>query len=250
MIVVSYGMGTNSTAVFVGMHERGIKPDLILAANTGGEFPHIYDYLAQINTWLLSVGFPLVTMVQVTGELLEANCLRRKALPAIAYGFKSCSQRWKIEPQQKFLNNYAPAQEVLKRKEKIVRAIGYDYGEQRRARPPADDEIKKYENWFPLIDWKWDREDCIAAIERAGLPQPGKSSCFFCPNMDDSEVRQMNEQYPELALRAIEMERNADLDVLVGLGRDWSWESLLKNGELFEFPKRKKDMPCGCYDGD
>ena len=37
MLVVSFGGGTNSTAMLVGMSERGIIPDAILFADTGGE---------------------------------------------------------------------------------------------------------------------------------------------------------------------------------------------------------------------
>ena len=36
-VIVAYGAGTNSTALLVGMHERGERPDLILFAETGGE---------------------------------------------------------------------------------------------------------------------------------------------------------------------------------------------------------------------
>lgn len=35
-IVVSYGGGTNSTAMLIAMVLKGIKPDLILFADTGG----------------------------------------------------------------------------------------------------------------------------------------------------------------------------------------------------------------------
>ena len=33
------------------------------------------------------------------------------------------------------------------------------------------------------MEWGWDRDRCIRAIQEAGLPLPGKSSCFFCPSM-------------------------------------------------------------------
>ena len=38
-IIVSYGGGTNSTAMLIAMVLKGIKPDLILFADTGGELP-------------------------------------------------------------------------------------------------------------------------------------------------------------------------------------------------------------------
>jgi hypothetical protein len=42
-------------------------------------------------------------------ETLEQECHRRNNLPSIAYGFKSCSQKHKIAPQDKFLNHWTPA---------------------------------------------------------------------------------------------------------------------------------------------
>ena len=43
-VVVAYGMGVDSTAMLIGLHQRGIRPDLILFADTGGEKPDTYLY--------------------------------------------------------------------------------------------------------------------------------------------------------------------------------------------------------------
>ena len=44
-LVVSYGCGVDSTAVLVGMWMKGIRPDLVMFANTGGEVDGTYEYL-------------------------------------------------------------------------------------------------------------------------------------------------------------------------------------------------------------
>lgn len=49
MIVVNFGGGTNSTALLVGMHERGIRPDVIVFSDTGSEVPHTYAHLAAMH---------------------------------------------------------------------------------------------------------------------------------------------------------------------------------------------------------
>lgn len=77
--------------------------------------------------------------------------------------------------------SYVP--QGLGQREKVVKFIGYDAGEHYRSdkvllRDLAD---PKYSKWYPLMEWGWDREACIRAIEAAGLPQPGKSSCFSAP---------------------------------------------------------------------
>jgi hypothetical protein len=252
MIVVSYGAGTNSTALLVGMKENNETPDLILFADTGGERPSTYKYIELMQIWLKSIGFPEITVVKKVdknGDILtlEQNCINKKMIPSVAYGYKTCSQKYKIAPQDKFMNNYYPAKEVWKRGDKITKLIGFDAGEPQRAL--IDYSCKKYGYRHPLIEWNWGREECKEAILRAGLPQAGKSACFFCPNSNPSEIKELNAIHPELMERCIKMEQNAELTTIKGLGRGhFSWENLVKTNDMFEYPS--VDQPCGCYDGE
>ena len=252
MIVVSNGLGTNSTALLVGLKERGIRPDLILFADTGGERPHTYNHLKIMQQWLKRVGFPEITVVKKVDKngdvlTLEDDCLNKNMLPSVAYGFKTCSQKYKIAPQDKFMNNYSPAKDFWKSGGVITKLIGFDADEPQRAE--KDYSCNKYNCQHPLIEWNWGRDECKAAIERAGLPQAGKSSCFFCPNSKPSEIKELNAVYPELMYRCIKMERNAELTTIKGLGRgNFSWENLVKTDDMFPYPDA--EMPCGCYDGD
>lgn len=96
-------------------------------------------------------------------------------------------------------------------------------------------------------------------IERAGLPKPGKSSCFFCPSMKKKEIQALWENYPDLFQRAIALEHgSAARNVNVkGLGRDWSWESYYNEfmeNKAFEdaqitFDELFPDSPGGCLCG-
>lgn len=45
MIVVNFGGGTNSTGLLVGAVERGLRPDIVVFADTGSEMPHTYAHL-------------------------------------------------------------------------------------------------------------------------------------------------------------------------------------------------------------
>ena len=101
------------------------------------------------------------------------------------YGFKRCSLKHKIGPQEKFCNHYLPCQKVWAAGKRVVKFIGYDAGEGYRSDKVLLGDLAdpKYSKWYPLMEWGWDRAACMQAIENAGLPQPGKSSCFFCPSM-------------------------------------------------------------------
>ena len=52
MNIVSFGGGTNSTAMIIGMYLHKIPIDLILFADTGGEQPHTYEFIRVFNAWL------------------------------------------------------------------------------------------------------------------------------------------------------------------------------------------------------
>lgn len=266
MNIVSFGGGTNSTAMIIEMYKRHIPIDLILFADTGGERPETYSFIKLFNQWLMDHNMPSITPVEYftrKGErlTLEDECLRSKTLPSMAYGYKKCSLKHKIATQHKYCIHHPQCREIWKRKERINKYIGYDAGEPQRVEHAAERDAadKKYNHVYPLVEWGIDREGCKKAIKAAGLPLPGKSSCFFCPSMKKAEIQELWTIHPDLFERAVTIERNAKetLKNIEGLGRHWSWEgyraSYLSNGDLFPFIDHvggcQCGLPCGCYDG-
>ena len=255
MNLVALGGGTNSLAMIIEMHRRGIPIDIVLFADTKAERPETYDSIAQTDRWLKERGYGGVITVTAEKKTLEQDCIDRNALPSVAYGFKTCSQRFKLAPQDKFCNNYEPFKKVWSDGGKVTKFIGYDAGEERRATNAEkyNRMDKKYEYRYPLIDWDLDREGCIEVIKSEGLNLPGKSSCFFCPNMKKSEIVFLRKKHPDLYDRAVEIERNADLKTIKGLGRNWSWEEFIIAKEsqvtMCDLFDDDEDMPCDCYDG-
>lgn len=261
-IVVAYGGGTNSTAFLVEMVRLGEPVDAILFADTGGERASTYAYVAMFSAWLVERGYPAINIVKKGGrqETLEQDCLRKAMLPSLSYGYKGCSHKYKIEPQDKFVNNWQPAREAWDAGLKVVKLIGYDMDEPHRAAIPED---RKYTYRYPLLEWGWGRDECVAAIARAGLPQPGKSACFFCPSMTKPEILQLRKEEPALLIRALNIESTAkdagNLNSVNGLGRRLNWGEFIELADEAEandpsaFFLRQHDFPtpppCGCYDG-
>ena len=113
MNVVGYGGGTDSTAMLVGLWRHHVPVDLILFADPGAEQPHTYAYLDTMSRWLENHGMPAITRVWYTEKngqrlTLEQECLRSGTLPSIAYGYKKCSLKHKVAPQEKFCRHYQP----------------------------------------------------------------------------------------------------------------------------------------------
>lgn len=244
--IVSYGGGTNSTAMLVGMVNENIRPDAIIFADTGGEKPETYSYIDYFSKWLEGKGFPAIEIVRYKtkhGEeiTLEGYLLRQKTLPPIAFGYKSCSEKFKIRPFNKFVKINFPDCHIKK-------FIGFDSNEKKRVRLSED---PRFTNVYLLVDWGWNRERCVKEILKAGLCLPGKSSCFFCPNMKRPEILALPK---DLQVRAINMERAAapNLMDVAGLGRNYSWEDLINADEnqykMFEDDDYRDVPPCECID--
>lgn len=260
MNIVSFGGGTNSTAMIIGMYRRKIPIDLILFSDTGGEHPHTYKHVSRFNEWLKIHGLPQITVVRNVDKegnvfTLEEECLKSHSLPSIAYGWKKCSLKHKIGPQDKYCNHHPECKEIWKTGKKINKYIGYDAGEVRRKEHAfaIDLQDKKYKKIYALIDWDWYREDCIKAIQEEGLELPGKSSCFFCPSMKKTEIKALRRDYPELFNRAITIEDNAQNQLIKvkGLGRSFAWKNYMEWEDsqisMCQFYE-ENEIPCSCYD--
>jgi hypothetical protein len=260
---VAYGLGVNSTALLVEFARRSIRPDLILFADTGGEKPETYAYLPVIQRYLQRVGFPPVVTVRyrpkrAAYDTLEGQCLHTGTLPSLAYGGKSCSIKYKRTPQDRYILSRYPPAEFTAGGRRVVRAIGFDASEQRRTyahvvkavgldageghrltwkpgqtdrRPSREAWLDEhyFAYWYPLMDWRFDRQRCQQVIAETGLPVPIKSACFYCPASRKQEIVWLREHHPELLRRALAIERNArdKLTSVKGLGRSFAWEAFL-----------------------
>jgi hypothetical protein len=239
--VVSNGMGVNSTAVLVQLVERGLRPQLIQFANTGDELPATYEYIPMLAAFLATHGMPetLVVKKRSKYESLYHNCLGNDRLPSLAFGHKGCSLKWKVQPMDSNCNHWAPARACWKAGHKVIKAIGYDDGDRdhdRFANSQKTGPNKKYEFWYPLIEWGLDREACKSVIRNAGLPVPPKSACFMCPARKEAEVHDMALNHSDLASMAALLEVNAKigkhgLKSTKGLGRRWSWLERLSDAD-------------------
>lgn len=205
-LVVAYGLGVDSTAAIVGLHTLGIRPDLILFADTGNEKQETYDYLPIMQRYLESIKFPKVQVVRKVVKdfkhwppyaSLGENCLTNGTLPSLAFGFKSCSLKWKVYPQELFTKKWEPAVKCWEGGEKVRKIIGYDAGTKDRKRYAQAQGVEdpKYAYEYPLIEWNWDRDRCKEAIAKAGLPVPVKSACYFCPATQPEELHELKKVY-------------------------------------------------------
>lgn len=230
-LVVSYGLGVDSTAALVGLYREGVRPDAILFADVGTEKQETYDYLPVINGWLREVNFPEVTVVRNLPtrenknfppyDTLIGNCLSNGTLPSLAFGFKSCSLKWKVEPQNRWTKQWQMAIDWWEGGGKVKKIIGYDNSpnDKKRFAHAVGLEDPSYEYWYPLIEWGWDRDRCKAEITKEGLPVPPKSACIICPATQPDEIRAFKKNYLRTIV-IVEARAKPRLNAIEGLWRN------------------------------
>lgn len=220
LFAVSDGMGVDSTAMLIAFKRLGLRPDVILHADTGDEHPETVIYRESRRAWLRSIGFPDLTIVKraasrsgrtgKTFSTLAEKCLANETLTGIAFGGKSCSVEWKIKPQERFMRNHPGAQATWASGRRVVKAIGYDSGpiDSRRAHHMKSD--RWYDYVYPLREIGWDRDRATAEIRAEGLPVPRKSACYHCSAQKPWELAELVRDWPDLADKIIAVEEVAE----------------------------------------
>jgi len=235
--VVAYGGGVNSVAVLLRLMDLGIVPRAIVMADPGDEHQETYDYRDTIVIpFLAKCGYPTIETISRKSEALyrprakntkqstlREECIRTHSLPSIAYGWKKCSQKYKIEVQNWYYDRQPWAHAEWDAGNQIVKVIGYDADEPNRALPTFanDMEHARFRPYYPLLDAHMGRDECERFIAAHGLPVPHKSACWFCPSNQLDEWRELKARHPEQYAAACEMEANAHITTpdVVGLLR-------------------------------
>jgi len=246
-LCVCAGMGVDSTAMLIGLHRRGVRPDLITFADVGSEKHETYLFVPILRQWLRDVGFPDLVVVRLRcpisrHESLHDSMLANKTLPSQAFGLKSCTLRWKVAPQDDWCIRWEPIASLIGTGRKVHKMIGFDATEGHRIKSGGTYGIKSAEKKhrrlrdvyaveFPLREWGWTREKCKQEIRNAELPVPVKSACFCCPASKKSELATLDIKQLETACRMESQYLNGHHyrpdSTTVGLGRRWAWGPFL-----------------------
>src|SRR3990172_3446954 len=221
MRIFSFGGGVQSTAAIVLAAQGQIDYRVFLFANVGddSENPDTLAYVRSVSIpFAAQNGIELNEINRQTngGETLYQRTLRETRSIKIpvrmkngAPGARSCTQDYKRSVVRRWLGGG----------EHVV-GLGISIDELHRMR--TDSGYKNIVNEYPLIDLRLTRADCLKLIRKGGLPQPPKSSCWFCPFHSMSAWGDLRRNKPELFDRAIELEKLLNLK-RAALNRDPVW---------------------------
>lgn len=216
--VISYGGGVQSTAMIVLAVEGLIHADAALFANVGddSEHPATLTYVRDVMTpWAAERGLPVHELhpkpqrkdnrVQTLWQQLVDDENDRLSISIPVYmstgqpGIRSCTREYKVAVLARWLKDHGASRETP-----ADVLIGISTDEFHRA---STKRAQSYERpVFPLLALGIDRAECQRIIQRAGLPIPGKSSCYFCPYKRTQQWAEMARDEPQLFAQAADLE--------------------------------------------
>ena len=244
--MISFGAGINSAAMTIMLVEGGWRGPIVFA-DTSAEWPETYCWMRTFEDhWLRPRGLEITRLSPATHaelyddkrlggltgvETLEQYCQQRGIIPLLA--MRWCTVEFKRNP----LENWRQTHDLERT------CLGMSASEPRRIR---DDPNVRYPLWEEGIT----RGECRRIIGDAGLEQPIKSGCFFCPGQRLDNWRRLYYEHRDLYDRAVALEDNAS-------ERNQKWATLDPHGiSLREHAARRWEgqmtmdltqwLPCLC----
>lgn len=212
---ISLSGGKDSTAMLLLMIERDMPIDIVLTADTGMEFPEMYEHLGKLDDYLykerglhLTVlrhpkGFEWLMFDEPKQKASSIDNRRKLGVTPYGNGWPSVKVRWCTGQLKTHLIN----KEVnrLKGQYHALHYVGI-----------AADEPKRIKNeQYPLVDWGITEREALKICYDRGYDWGGlyeihhRCSCWCCPLQRIDELRKLRHHHPELWARLREMDQRA-----------------------------------------
>lgn len=184
------GMGWQSTAILILLKTQpevftraGLAlPTVAMWADTGAECTQTHRHVQHLQEWGMPI--PLVVVQAKRHGGLPSQAGRPPWFLVGAGGKKgqairSCTGRWKAEPLEAALRQYAGFKKGKRVPPGSIHVwMGISEDEIQRAK---DHPKPAFVNLYPLLEIGWDRQRCIQLVRDTLTWRVPKSACFFCP---------------------------------------------------------------------
>ena len=200
--VVSCSGGKDSTALVLGMYERGMQVDEVIGCDEGYWWPEAREVFNKVGE---ITGFKM-TMLEPDEEhrfdylMYDKPITKGKREGEKGYGWPNMLSRWcttfcKARVIDKYL---AP----LKETHTVIQYIGIAADEAKRTQKVAGVDMQLIKR-YPLVDWGWTEKDCLNYCYAHGIDWGGlykhfnRMSCWLCPLQGLTSIRKLYHYYPE-----------------------------------------------------
>ena len=197
------------------MIERGMPIDAVISADTGMEFPEMYEHLAKVDAYLFRErGIHITTLRHPHGFeylMFDVPQQKKRAIerriamgqPLTGYGWPGIRVRWCTGQ----LKTHLIAKEVnrLKGEHGALHYVGI-----------AEDEAWRCKDeQYPLVEWGITEAEALKSCYDRGYDFGGlyeiyhRASCWCCPFQRIDELRKLRKYHPELWKKLMELDRRA-----------------------------------------
>ncbi|WP_292976259.1 hypothetical protein [Mycobacterium sp.] len=203
-VVMSYGMGVDSTAILLrwltdpSSRDFDLEDLVVITAHTGDEFDQtlcdveaaVLPELRRHRVRFIQVGrsqrkttssgqgvavlddSTAPQRLYVDGYKLSEEMLAAGTLPQLG-GARMCSVHAKG-------NCLDPVIATVTCGRRYRHVLGFETGESARAAKDVLFNTERRTGWYPLIDWSWDRSRCADFIAEMTGRRWSKSACSYC----------------------------------------------------------------------
>lgn len=247
LTVLSFGGGQDSSALLElylddpDFRRRYAPNDfLVVMSDTGDEFEETYRHVADVQERCATAGVEFVFLTADMGYHSKSWLSLRHfyrthgAIGSKAYP-KTCTDRLKIEPLYRFLEQWVSERygllcgrkrglvDFASRYGRIHMMIGIAKGEERRVSPPENNPKKWYRSSitpvYPLIDLGMDRAACQTLLHDKGM-HVIPSNCMACPFLSLEELEYLRRFCPEqlqdwVELEAAKLDKHRDKSAVI-----------------------------------
>lgn len=212
---VSLSGGKDSTAMLLLMIERDMPINMVLSADTGMEFPEMYEHLAKLDEHLFRErGIHITTLRHPKGfEYLmfdepkqKPRSLENRAklgIPPYGNGWPGIRVRWCTGQ----LKTHLITKEVNRLKGELgaIHYVGI----------AADEAWRCKDERYPLVEWGITEAQALQACYDRGFDFGRlyeiyhRASCWCCPFQRIDALRKLRKHHPELWKKLLELDRRA-----------------------------------------
>ena len=228
---VSLSGGKDSTAMLLLMIERDMPIDMVLSADTGIEFPEMYEHLAKLDEHLFRErgihitalrhpkGFEYLMFDEPKQKPRSLENRAKLGIPPYGNGWPGIRVRWCTGQ----LKTHLITKEVNRLKGELgaIHYVGI----------AADEAWRCKNERYPLVEWGITEAQALQACYDRGFDFGGlyeiyhRASCWCCPFQRIDELRKLRKHHPELWEKLMELDHRALAQF--GPGR---WDSSSRTG--------------------
>lgn len=233
---VSLSGGKDSTTMLLLMIERDMPIDSVLWADTGMEFPEMYEHISRVDDFLYRErGLHITTLRHPKGfehlmfdepkqKKSSIENRQRLGVSLCGNGWPGVKVRWCTGQLKTHLIN------------KEVNRIKGEHNARHYVGIATDEPARIKNEQYPLVDWGITEKEALQICYDRGYDWGGlyeiyhRCSCWCCPLQRIDELRKLRHHHPELWERLMALDRRAiaqfGLNPLGQFKKNWTVEKL------------------------